>query len=1195
VDGVAWREAKELGSAGPTTRVYRFDPSTGTVTFGDGTHGAAPPSGAIITASYASGPHEGFVDFYRAMKRVNPEIRVCAAMTKLEGLGTFARTMGSEHPYDCVSQHPYVVPADLSDSLDLDQYRNRLFREAERKEEQIRTAGDSVRHYGGSPGAGAGPAEIVVTEYGHLGNQQPRGVEHYHRSMDEGLLLADNLISWMRLGVPLADRANLTDFTFTPPPGGSTIVGAPDNAILSGPAPHLVPQPTARVLSLFARLRGGSLRSAKVVDGPALNSVAATDSAGRLHLLVVNHHATDAIAATVAIDGFQRATTARARTVAGSGPLAFNTPADPDAVSVEERDVQVGSGAFDYTFPAHSVTDLELAPDPTPLTVALWPTTPPGTPSARAGERSIARPPDPVRGAITRVTDITQPTLTLYRPARATGPTPAVIVFPGGGYQLLAVDIEGTEICDRFTRAGVACALVKYRVPQPSGPDQYLHPLQDAQRAIGLVRTRAREWGIDPARVGVLGFSAGGHVAAVLSNHFADLAYPAVDAADSTSRRPDFAILIYPAYLVVSKEDARLSPLVQPTADTPPTFLVQTMDDPIGPENAASYAMALDKAGVPAELHLYPTGGHGYGLRPASGEVAVAWPGLAMRWLAGLGILESTVKPASTFANPLDLDYRFMPDDSGWRTAADPVITRYRDEYYLFATASGGYWHSPDLRDWTLVVPRGLPMDAPAPAILIDGDRMYYTAHKLGAVYTTDDPARGEWREVAKIPAFADPMLFRDDDGRIFLYHGSELNGSIHVVQLDPARGFAPVGPSTTLLTASYRDHGWERSGPDNLGAAGMREGFRIGPYVEGPWMTKHDGTYYLQYAAPGTIWKTYADGVYTSSSPTGPFVYAPYSPFSYKPGGFIGGAGHSSTFQDRAGNYWRVSTMIISVAHKFERRLGIFPAGFDGDGVLRADTYLGDFPRRLPDTTDRPLQDDLVGWMLLSGGKTITASSTLEGHGATLAVDEDIRTWWSARTGRPGEWLQVDLGNLSTVRAIQVNFGEQGATAAGRDSSVYQQYRVESSEDGRSWQLLIDRSQDRRDTPHAYVQLDSARAARYLRITNLHTAGGGNFAIRGLRVFGLGAAEPPSAVSSLMVERDATDGRNATISWEPARGARSYVVRFGIRPDHLYASYEVGDATRLEIHSLNVGVPYFFAVDALNENGIARGETHIQ
>jgi hypothetical protein len=551
---------------------------------------------------------------------------------------------------------------------------------------------------------------------------------------------------------------------------------------------------------------------------------------------------------------------------------------------------------------------------------------------------------------------------------------------------------------------------------------------------------------------------------------------------------------------------------------------------------------------------------------------------------------DAAVAPASTFANPLDLDYRFMPDAPSRRTAADPVIVLYRDTYYLFATGAGGYWRSPDLRHWTLVVPQGLPLDAPAPAVLVDGDRVYYTAHKLGAMYASDDPARGVWRRVAALESYADPMLFRDDDGRVYLYHGAALDGSIRAVELDPARGFAVIGGPYTLMSADYRDHGWERSGPENLGIAGMAEGFRIAPYVEGPWMTKHDGTYYLQYSAPGTIWKTYADGVYTSRSPTGPFTYEPYSPFSYKPGGFIGGAGHGALFRDRQGRYWRVVTMIISVAHRFERRIGLFPAGFDSDGVMRTDTYLGDYPQYLPGTRDAPLGNNRVGWMLLSGGRPARASSTLDGHPPDLAFDEDVRTQWSAATGRPGEWLRVDLGAPSRVHALQVNFGEQDARALGRDSSVYERYRVEASDDGRRWTTLVDRSAGRRDAPHEYVQLARPVTTRYLRIVNLHTAGGGSFAVRGLRVFGRGPGPLPAPVGTLAVRRDASDGRDAVLTWTPAADARRYVVRYGIAPDELYASYEVGPRTRLELHALNRGVTYYFTVDAVNERGVTRG-----
>jgi hypothetical protein len=385
------------------------------------------------------------------------------------------------------------------------------------------------------------------------------------------------------------------------------------------------------------------------------------------------------------------------------------------------------------------------------------------------------------------------------------------------------------------------------------------------------------------------------------------------------------------------------------------------------------------------------------------------------------------VPPNGTFANPLDLDYRFMPTAPSRREAADPMIVRYRGEYWLFASKSGGYWHSPNLRDWTLVVPTGLPIEDYAPAVVEIEGRLYWTAHKSKAIYTTDDPRTGAWRKVADIDAYADPAFFLDD-GRLDLYHGSSLGGGISVVELDWRHGFRVVAGPTLLTKADAADHGWERSGPDNLGAS-MTEGFRVLPYIEGSWMTKHDGVYYLQYAAPGTVWKTYADGVYTSRSPLGPFTYAPYSPFSYRPGGFVGGAGHSGMFQDARGRWWRVTTAIVSVLHKFERRLAIFPAGFDADGVLWTDTYLGDYPERVPDARPPvradPLGADLAGWMLLSAGRPVTASSTLDGHPTTAAVDEDVRTWWSARTGDAGEWLRVDLGRAQTVRAVQVNFGE--------------------------------------------------------------------------------------------------------------------------------------------------------------------------
>ncbi|MBV9880716.1 MAG: family 43 glycosylhydrolase, partial [Gemmatirosa sp.] len=508
--------------------------------------------------------------------------------------------------------------------------------------------------------------------------------------------------------------------------------------------------------------------------------------------------------------------------------------------------------------------------------------------------------------------------------------------------------------------------------------------------------------------------------------------------------------------------------------------------------------------------------------------------------------------PSTTFANPLDLDYRFMPNAPSRREAADPTIVRYRGEYWLFASKSGGYWHTRDFRAWTLVVPTGFDLEAYAPAVMELGGRLYYTAHKLKALYATDDPATGTWRRVADLAEYADPA-FLVDGARVYLYHGSSLDGGISVVELDPAHDFRVVAGPTLLTKASHADHGWERSGPDNLGAT-MTEGFRIAPYVEGAWVTKHAGIYYLQYAAPGTVWKTYADGVYTSTSPMGPFAYAPYSPFSYRPGGFLGGAGHSGMFEDSLGNAWRVTTAIVSVVHKFERRLAIYPASFDADGVLRTDTDLGDYPQYLPDVRRHALGTNRVGWMLLSGGRPATASSTLDGHPASLAVDEDVRTTWSARTGDAGEWLAVDLGGRRRIDAVQVNFGDEGARSLGRDSSLYQRWVVETSDDGRAWHTLIDRRRATRDAPHAYVQLDAPVRARHVRLTNAHAAAGGTFSVRDLRVFGSAEGAPPAAVQGIIARRDSIDARDATVRWRRVPNATGYIVRYGTAPDRLYA-----------------------------------------
>ena len=360
-------------------------------------------------------------------------------------------------------------------------------------------------------------------------------------------------------------------------------------------------------------------------------------------------------------------------------------------------------------------------------------------------------------------------------------------------------------------------------------------------------------------------------------------------------------------------------------------------------------------------------------------------------------------------------------------------------------------------------------------------------------------------------------------------------------------------------------------------------------PWIEGSWMTQHDGKYYLQYAGPGTQYKTYGDGVLVSDAPTGPFVYADYNPVSFKPTGFIAGAGHSSTFQDVSGAYWHISSMTISVRHMFERRLGLFPTWFTPDGQMVVDTYLGDYPHKLA----RNGADTFAGWFLLDLKKPVTASSSLAGHEPEKAVDEDIRTWWSAATGNPGEWLQVDMGTPRRINAVQINFADEGSDTLGASKDAYR-YVIEQSLDGRRWSSLINRSDNQRDAPDEYVELEKPALARYVRITNVHTPGNAKFSVSGLRLFGNGLQPAPARVAGLRVVRDPQDGRVATVSWQPARRADFYIVRFGGRPDRMQENYQVYDGTELTVRSLNVGVGYFFTVDAVNDSGLTQGQAFV-
>ena len=281
-------------------------------------------------------------------------------------------------------------------------------------------------------------------------------------------------------------------------------------------------------------------------------------------------------------------------------------------------------------------------PGPGHPTLPLWPQVAPGARPNPGPEIDTTTAKEPLIAgkSIVRLGNVSAPTLTLYKPTgKNTGAT--VVVFPGGGYRILAIDLEGTEVCDWLNSAGITCVLLKYRVPD-SGPfPKSAAALQDAQRALGIVRSHATEWHIDPQRIGVLGFSAGAHLAAALSTHFDQRLYDPIDAADQVSCRPDFAVIVYPGYLAIAEQNFASNAEINVTEKTPPSFIVQAEDDPVHVENSTVYFLDLKNAKVPAEMHLYAQGGHGYGLRRTALPVT-SWPQLVEVWLYTIQILPAS-------------------------------------------------------------------------------------------------------------------------------------------------------------------------------------------------------------------------------------------------------------------------------------------------------------------------------------------------------------------------------------------------------------------------------------------------------------------------------------------------------------------------------------------------------------------------
>jgi xylan 1,4-beta-xylosidase len=566
--------------------------------------------------------------------------------------------------------------------------------------------------------------------------------------------------------------------------------------------------------------------------------------------------------------------------------------------------------------------------------------------------------------------------------------------------------------------------------------------------------------------------------------------------------------------------------------------------------------------------------------------------------------LSATVEAQpKTYCNPINIDYGYtpIPNFAKWgrhRATADPVIVNYKGTYFLFSTNQWGYWWSEDLCNWNFISRKFLrPWNAGtydelcAPGVGIVGDTMIV----FGSTYTSDftlwmstNPKSNEWNPLVERFEIGgwDPAFFTDDDGRFYMYNGSSNVYPLYGIELN-RKTFEPIGTRKEMHILKEWRYGWQRFGEH-------QDNTFLDPFMEGAWMTKHNGKYYLQYGAPGTEFSAYADGVAVSDSPLGHFTDQS-DPLSMKIGGFARGAGHGATFKDNNGNWWHVSTIMLSVKNNFERRIGIWPAGFDNDDVMWCNTVFGDYPHYLPFTDKSEKHqygDNFTGWMLLNYKKPIVVSSTLGGHYPNNANNENFKNYWSAKTGEKGEWIQTDLGQIYTVNAIQINYADQDVAAdhLGKinGGEQYHQYKLYVSNDGKKWKVLVDKSQNKTDIPHEYVELENPVQTRFLKLENQHMPTG-KFAISGFRVFGKGNGEKPDPVKDFIVLRTEKDKRSAWIKWQQVDNAYGYNIYYGTAPDKMYNCVMVYDNNEYWFKLMDSQKDYFFTVEAFNENGVSK------
>ncbi len=541
----------------------------------------------------------------------------------------------------------------------------------------------------------------------------------------------------------------------------------------------------------------------------------------------------------------------------------------------------------------------------------------------------------------------------------------------------------------------------------------------------------------------------------------------------------------------------------------------------------------------------------------------------------------------TTYCNPISL----TKGSERVLRGGEPVIKIFNDDYYLFVSHTKGYWWSPDFVDWTYV-------DAPnlragiVGVVEIDGKLYNYAGNTDDKVMTTDDPKTGIWYDAGTFSSnnYGDAsMLYDDETGRLFMYYGwSQLLG-IRVVELDKTT-FKEISDPVVCIWGDPHNHGWEtRYVKDRIFPYFDHREYREQEYgwTEGGHPLKYNGKYYLMYASIGLEFYSYGHGVYVADDPMGPYVYDEHNPFTLKTTGVAPGGGHGSIFVDKNDKVWCIAMLPYALTGgRGNTLMALYPAGVDAEGVMHGKTEFGDYPQYLPGVVENPIEDNFTGWTLLSLDKKVETSSTLENCWTAHAVDEDAKSFWSAETGDPGEYITVDLGTVCDIRGIQVLWDRAPEVTATRDPlDRYQSYTVEVSDDNENWTMIIDKSNNVQDLWSDYTELPTAVYGRYVKLTNVFTPDNGKFAVKAFRAFGNPEESTWTKVENVTAVRDKLDRRNAHLVWDQVDGAEGYIVRYGIEPDKLYNSYMVYWDGYLDVPSLNVDPEYYFEVEAFSSN----------